>query len=289
MRRPHRSLLITTCANMELMEKQRRASADIAFLELEDGVPADQKEVARARAVTALKEWDYGGKERWVRINGVDSVEGMRDLIALPEGRPEAIIPGKLRRPQEIVAADWILSRREEELGLPTGGIKLCPMIETGTAMLDLRAVITASPRVAGVVLGSEDLGVDVGYVRTPEGQEIDWVRGHMVLTAHALGVECFDVASVLLRDPEALYRETRRSYHMGFDGKACISPGQVEAIHRGFAPSEAEIAHARRLLAADRVAKQEGRAVFALDGRMVDAPFVLQAENILRRAGLDG
>ena len=124
--------------------------------------------------------------------------------------------------------------------------------------------------------------------MRTPEGRELDWFRGHMVLTAHTLGVECFDVASVLLREPERLYEETRYSYHLGFDGKACISPGQIEAIHKGFTPEDREIEWARRLLAADRDAKERGLAVFSLDGRMVDAPFVIHAEQVLHRAGLD-
>jgi citrate lyase beta subunit len=282
----YRSILITTCANEKLMAKQRVAPADVAFLELEDGVPPDMKAEARARCVTALKEWDYGGKERWVRINHVDSLEGMRDLMALPEGRPETLIPGKLRSPNEIVVADYILTRREEELGLPIGGIKLCPMIESGPAVLYLKDVIQASKRVSGVLLGSEDLSADVGIVRTPEGREIDWVRGHMVITAHTLGVKCFDVASVILRDMDALYQETRRSYHLGFDGKACISPTQIEPIHRGFMPTDDEIAWARRLLKADKEAKEKGIAVFALDGRMVDGPFVMHAEQVLRRAG---
>lgn len=288
MRRPHRSILITTCADQELMAKQRTAPADVAFLELEDGVPLKMKAEARARAVSALKDWDYQGKERWVRINQVDSVEGMRDIVELAEGRPDALIPGKLRTVSEVIAADYLLSRREEELGLPARSIKLCPMIETGSAMLDLRDIIMASDRMIGVLLGSEDLSADIGIVRTPEGRELDWVRGHMILTAHTLGVECFDVASVLLREPEALYRETRKSYFLGFDGKACISPSQIEAIHRGFAPEESEITWARRLLEANRDAEERGLAVFSLDGKMVDAPFVMQAESILRRAGLD-
>ena len=284
----YRSILITTCANPALMEKQRTSEADVAFLELEDGVPADQKAEARARAVTALREWDYGGKERWVRINAIKSVEGMRDLMSLPEGRPEALIPGKLRGADEIIVADYILTRREEELGLPIGGIKLCPMIESGPALMDVREIIAASPRMMGVLLGSEDLSADVGIVRTHDGFELDWARGHLVMSAKAMGIKCFDVASVLLRDPQKLYDETRKSYHLGYDGKACISPSQIDAIHRGFAPQDTEIEWARRVIEANRDAEAKGISVFSLDGRMVDAPFIMHAESVLRRAGLD-
>ncbi len=286
--RQHRTLLITTCADEKLLEKQRTSNADVAFLELEDGVLADQKTEARERCVTALRDWDYQGKERWVRINQVASLEGMRDIIALVEGRPDALIPGKLRSVDEIIAADYLLTRREEELGLPVGGIKLCPMIESGPAVLNLKDVIQASPRMIGVCLGTEDLSVDVGIMRTEAERELEWVRGHVVMTSHALGIECFDVASVKLREPEALYEETRRIFHMGYDGKMCISPSQVEVIHKAFTPDDDKIEWALKIIQAAAQAESEGTSVFAVDGRMVDYPFIMQARQILQRAGVD-
>ncbi|MBC6428658.1 MAG: CoA ester lyase [Cellvibrionales bacterium] len=286
--RQHRTLLITTCADEKLLAKQRTATADVAFLELEDGVLADQKAEARARCLDALQNWDYQGKERWVRINQITTLDGMRDLMELVPGRPDALIPGKLRSKDEITVADYILSRREEELGLPAGEIKLCPMVESGPAVINLKEIITASPRMIGVCLGTEDLSVDVGIMRTEEERELEWVRGHVVMTCHALGVECFDVASVKLREPKALWQEARRVYHMGYDGKMCISPTQVDVIHDAFTPEPEKIAWAQKIIKAAAEAEQQGTSVFAVDGRMVDYPFIEQAKQILRRAGQD-
>ena len=286
--RQHRTLLITTCADEKLLAKQRTSNADVAFLELEDGVLADQKDEARERCFTALREWDYQGKERWVRINQLTTLEGMRDLMGLVGGRPDALIPGKLRGADEIIAADYVLSRREEELGLPVGGIKLCPMIESGPAVINLKEIIQASPRMIGVCLGTEDLSVDVGIMRTEEEKELEWVRGHVVMTSHAMGIECFDVASVKLREPEALYAEARRIYHMGYDGKMCISPTQVDVIHDAFTPEPEKVEWAHKIIKAADDAEKEGTSVFAVDGRMVDYPFIMQARQILRRAGID-
>jgi citrate lyase subunit beta/citryl-CoA lyase len=284
----HRSILITTCHSETLMEKQARSHADVAFLELEDGVPLDAKVEARARAINALKHWDYGTKERWVRINQPSTVEGMRDIIALVEGRPEALIPAKLRTANEVIAIDYLLSRREEELGLPVGQIKICPMVETGLALINLRDLIAASPRIKGFLLGTGDLTVDLGMMIMPGERELDFARGHLVATAHALGVECFDVASLPLDQPELVYEEAQRARNFGFDGKACISPTQIDPIHRGFAPPQEEIARALRLLKATVEAAEKGASVFAFEGQMVDGPVVKGAERTLQQAGID-
>ncbi len=284
----HRSLLITTCADERLMVKQSQSDADVAFLELEDGVPLDKKVEARSRAVTALTSWDYGNKERWVRINQPSTLDGMRDIVDLAEGRPDALIPSKVRSANELIAVDYLLSRREEELGLPAGQIALCPMIETGPAMLNLRDIITSTPRVKGLLLGTYDLSVDLGLVHTPEETESQWLRGHLVMTAHALGVECYDVTSLHINKPDLVYAEARTARIHGFDGKACISPSQVDAIHRAFAPTEDEIIWAKRLIAADREAAAKGSSVFVLDEKMIDAPLILQAARTLRMAGID-
>ena len=287
MQRPHRTVLLATCADEAILRERLRARPDVLLLELEDGVPKASKAEARARAIQALKTWEFGGTERWVRINAINSVEGMRDLVALPEGRPEALMPTKVRTPEEIICADYVLSRREEELGLEAGSIRLCPMIETGLAILNLRQIISASRRINGVLLGSEDLSVDIGFARTEGGSELEWVRTLIVMTAHSLGVECFDVASLRVDDAEALFREARHAYELGFDGKGCIASPQVDTVHRAFAPAQAQVDWARRVLGAKLEADRLKQAEFSLDGRTIEQPTLLQAAGILRRAGL--
>jgi citrate lyase beta subunit len=282
----HRTLLITTCESEPLMEKQRVSNADVVFLELEDGVSSAGKSVARQRAVAALKDWDYGAKERWVRINSILSQDGMDDVLALAEGRPDALIPAKVRGADELIIVDYLLTRREEALGLPIGEIKLCPMIESASAVLKLRELVMSTPRIKGLLLGTGDLSVDMGLVRTSEEKELEFVRGQLVLTAHAMGVECFDVTSTLINEPDIVYLEAKRAREHGFDGKACISPSQIEAIHRGFAPALDEIEWAQRIIQGERDADERGVAVYAVDGHMVDMPIILAARRILELAG---
>lgn len=282
----HRTILITNCADERLLAKQRDAACDVVYLDLEDGVAPADKDEARSRAVRVLRDWDYGGKERWVRTNPTRTATGMRDLLDLVPSQPDAFVLSKVRSADEVLIADYLISRREEELGLPLGRVKLAPMIESGLAVLHLEDVINASPRIIGVNLGAEDLSVDLGLVRTEGEDELRYIRSRIVLTAHALGVECYDVASVKLRDPEGLYAEARRAYLMGFDGKKLISPSQIDAVRAGFSPTSDEVDRARKLLARQDQALESGETVYAFDDKMVDAPFVLQAEQILQRAG---
>lgn len=281
----HTTILITNCADETLLAKQRTAQCDVVYLDLEDGVAHADKEEARMRAIRVLRDWDYGGKERWVRPNPMSTPIGMRDVLDLVASAPDALVLSKVRSAEEIVVADYLISRREEELGLRPGQIKLAPMIESGLALLHLEDLITASPRVVGVNLGAEDLSVDLGLVRTEGEDELRDIRSRLVLTSHALGVECYDVASVKLRDFAGLFADARRAYLMGFDGKKVISPSQLEAVRAGFTPTTEEVQRARRLLARQAQAQDSGESVYAFEDRMVDAPFVRQAEQILRRA----
>lgn len=283
-----RSILLASCASEAILRERKDARPDVLLLELEDQVPSALKSEARSRALEVLKTWSFSGMERWIRMNPIESVEGLRDLLALPEGRPDALMPTKIRRAEEVIAADYVLSQREEELGLPAGSIRLCPMIETGLGILNLRDIISASTRVCGVLLGSEDLSVDVGFTRTADDRDLEWVRTSIVLTAHSLGVECFDVASLKIDDPDAVVSEARRAYLMGFDGKGCIASTQVASVHQGFAPEAAQIAWARNLLAQKKQAELQGQRELVVDGRTVEQPVLIQAARLLRRAGLE-
>lgn len=280
------TILITNCANANLLEKQRRARCDVAYLDLEDGVAEKDKQSARDTAVRVLREWNYEGKERWVRVNPLSMALGMRDILEIVPSRPDAFVLSKVRHEDEIRHADYLISRREEELGLPVGAIKIAPMVETGAAFMRMESIVRASPRVIGLNLGAEDLSVDLKIVRTDGEVELDYIRRQIVIVAHALGVEAYDVATVRLRDDEAIYQAARRAYRIGFDGKKVISPSQVPAVERGFAPSQEEVARAERLLSRQQEATLAGEAVYALDDRMVDAPFIEQAEAVLRRSG---
>lgn len=282
-----RSCLITTCSDPSLMEKQRKAPCDIALMDLEDGVAPSEKGRARHRAVAALSEWDYGPRERWVRINHVDSTDGFKDLMVLAAARPDVIVPSKVRSAREIIAVDYLLQRREEELGLAMGTIKVAPMIETGPALENLREVLSASPRVVGLHLGVEDLSVDLGIVRTDSSFELEHIKSRVVVTAHTLGIYAYDVASAKIHEEDDLYTEARRAYHLGFDGKAAISPSQIPTIYQAFAPTEQEVERAKLIVEASRRAAKEDLSVYSVDGRMVDAPFVEQAISVLERSGV--
>jgi citrate lyase subunit beta/citryl-CoA lyase len=155
-------------------------------------------------------------------------------------------------------------------------------MVETALGVLQAYDMARASPRVRALCLGGEDLARDLGAVRTSEGQELAYARAHVVLAARAAGVLAVDTVYTNLADLDGLLAEARRMRQLGYSGKLLIHPAQIEPVHRAFAPSQEEVAYARRVLEAFEAAEGRGEGVIALDGQMIDAPVVARAREVL-------
>ena len=192
---------------------------------------------------------------------------------------------GKISTPADVAAVEGVLENLEADTGLPRGRVKLVPWIETALAIVRAYDICTASPRIVGVAFGAEDLTHDMGIERREDDAEITFARNVMCVAARAAGVLALDTPYFGFRDPEGLQRNAQASRAIGFKGKFAIHPAQVDLINAAFSPSDAEVAHARRVVAAFEEAESKGRGSTSLDGRVVDVPVVKRARDLLELA----
>jgi citrate lyase subunit beta / citryl-CoA lyase len=283
--------------------KQARAvtcAADALILDLEDSVAPGRRPVAREIVSDLLRRRPRDTpRQLWVRVNGVRSGELSEDLAAVVPGAPDGIVVPKLASADEIVEVHRALTALEPRAGLPAGATKILAIAtETARAVLGLErlAAACAAPgrdprwaqRLAGLTWGCEDLGVEVGALqnRGPDGAltpVFELARALCLIAAAAAGVPAIDAVHVDFRDPDGLARELERARRDGFAGKLAIHPDQVDAINAAFTPTDDEIAHARRIVAAFEETSHVG--VTSLDGKMLDRPHLLRAARVLEAA----
>jgi citrate lyase beta subunit len=265
-----RSLLFAPGNEERKLRKALEAGADAVVADLEDAVPAPEKDSARALVARVLA----GAETRSlvaVRVNGVGTPFWEEDLRALAGLRLDALVLPK-------AAPDAV-----EALG--TDGPPVVAIVETAQGLR--QAYETASSRrVAALVLGAIDLGLELGLEPRPDGQEVLFARSQLVLDSAAAGIRApFDLVHVDTRDDEGLEAECRLARSLGFRGKACIHPAQLETVNRVFSPSEDEVARAQRVVEAYERAAEKGRGAVALDGEMVDLPVVERARRLVAEA----
>ena len=157
--------------------------------------------------------------------------------------------------------------------------------MESARAILNLAQFAAANPRLQAIALGAEDLAADMGAVRSPAGWEVFFARSALVLHTAAYDLQAIDMVYTDFKDISGLEGEARQAVGMGFSGKQVIHPGQVEAVQRAFTPSEEAVENARRLVQAYEQQLAAGKGVFALDGKMVEAPMVQAARRLLSRS----
>ena len=172
----------------------------------------------------------------------------------------------------------------ERRQGLPAGSVGVLLMVETALGVLHAYDMARASRRVRALCLGGEDLARDLGAVRTREGLELAYARAHLVPATRAVGALAIDTIYPDLTDEAGLLAEARQARQLGYSGKLLVHPAQIEPVHRAFAPSEEEVAYARRVLETFAAAEARGDGVIALDGQMIDALVVARAREVLLR-----
>ncbi len=274
-----------------MLTKALDLAADSLILDLEDAVTPDRKVEVRGRVCEWLATADFGDKERLVRINPVQSQWGRDDLQALMQNPPDGIVVPKVRDLADVELAHRIVSDLEKSVGLKDGTI---PLLLIGTE--DAAAVFNLYPmaghaRVAGVAWGSEDLASALGartkYAANGKYLEVFSVtRSLCLLAAKAAGVQAIDAVYADIRNSAGLEQECRDAADMGFTGKITIHPAQIDIVNRAFTPTAVEVAEAQELLQAFAENRAAGRMAFAFKGKMVDAPHLKQAQEIIARAG---
>jgi citrate lyase subunit beta/citryl-CoA lyase len=281
--RPRRSVLYMPGSNARALEKAKSLPADGLILDLEDAVAPDAKEAARGQVCAAVKAGGYGHRELVIRINALGTPWGQADLEAAAEAAPDAVLLPKPGTGADIVRATEALARA----GAPEK-TRLWVMIETPLAILNLQDIAAASQRqgarLACFVLGTNDLvketRADLSVNRRPA---LYWLSA-AVTAARAYGLDVLDGVYNNFKDAEGFRRECVHGRRLGFDGKTLIHPDQVAVANEVFAPPEAEVAFARKIITAFAQPENKGKGVITVEGRMVE---LLHAEMAARTVAI--
>lgn len=256
--------------------------ADTVIFDLEDAVSPDEKDAARILVRNALKYQNFSGCEVVVRINPTDTEFWKEDLDAVIPLKPDMIMPTKVSGGEMIREVSAYMGQVEERSGIEKGSVKILPLIETALGVEKAFEIASSDVRVAGLFLGGEDFTADMHCKRTKEGQEIFYARTRLVCAARAWGIEAYDTPFTDVEDMEGLRKDTEFAKSLGFAGKAVISPRHVDIVNEVFSPTEAEIEYAHDVMDAIEDGKRQGKGVISLRGKMVDAPIVKRAQQVL-------
>ncbi|SDY61929.1 citrate lyase subunit beta / citryl-CoA lyase [Proteiniborus ethanoligenes] len=288
MERPRRTMLFIPGNNPNMIQNAGILGADSIILDLEDAVSITEKDAARLLVKNALEDLDFYGTEIVVRINPLSSDFGIKDIEEIARVQPDALMVTKATE-EDVQKSCEMLTKIEKEQGFELGNIKLFPLIETAYGLENVYNIIKSSERVIGVLLGAEDLTADLGVKRTAGGKEIFYARSKIAVTCKACRIDAIDTPFADMNDREGFIKDIFTAKSLGMTGKAAINPRQIDTIHEIFAPSEDEIKYAQAVINAMKEAEKQGKGVFSLDGKMVDAPIIMRAQNVLKKAKLAG
>jgi citrate lyase subunit beta / citryl-CoA lyase len=263
-------------ANERALEKAKTLPADALILDLEDAVAPDTKQAARANAVAAAQSGDYGSKEITIRCNGVTTEWGADDIAAAATSGAAAVVIPKVNSVAELDE----VARQLDAAGAPAG-LTIWAMVETPTAILDIRAIAHHS-RVDVLVMGNNDLAKELRTGVLPERTPLIPHLAMALLGAREAGKAILDGVYNDVRDDVGFLAEARQGKAMGFDGKTLVHPSQVGPANAVWSPNDDEIEFSRRVIAAFDEAAAEGRGVVTVDGRMIEHLHVENAQRIL-------
>ena len=286
-----RSMLFLPGNNPNMLINGNCLGSDAVIFDLEDAVSPAEKDAARILVRNTMRYMDFGGCEKIVRINSIDTAFWKADLDEILPWKPDLILLPKTGTAADVQAADAYMSEIEEKLGFEKNTVGLMPLIETAMGVENAYAIASAASRVQALFLGAEDLTADLQCKRTKEGREIEYARTRLVVAARAAGVDVYDTPFTDVNDDEGIVKDTELAKALGFTGKASISPRHVEVINQVFSPTMKEIDYAYEVMDAIALAKQQGKGAIALHGKMIDAPIVARAERTIAMAkalGLD-
>lgn len=306
--RRQRSQLAVPASNPRFIEKAAQSAADVIFLDLEDAVAPSEKVAARANAIAALNDIDWGDKTLQVRINGLDTEYMYRDVIDIVEACPrlDMLLIPKVGVPADVYVVDTLVTQiemtrnRSKRLGFDL-------LIETALGMSNVEAIAASSSRIEALSFGVGDYGAstrarstyiggndpDYGVLTPPDAQgKRDFHSGDMwhyamsrvLVAARAYGLRPIDGPFANFSDPHEYEAVARRAAALGYEGKWAIHPTQIAIANQVFSPSEKEIAYAKRIMEAMAEAQREGRGAVSMDGRLIDIASIKMAENLLRK-----
>jgi citrate lyase subunit beta/citryl-CoA lyase len=255
---------------------------DAIILDLEDSVHHGEKDAARILVRNTLRAVDFGGCERMVRINQLPL--GLQDLTEVIPEEPDLILIPKVERPEQVSQVDRMIDelKSRDRIDRP---IWLMPIVESALGIENAFAIATVTPNIAALTIGLEDHTADLGVAKTLEGRESQYARARLINAAKAAGIQAIDSVFGDVGDLAGLRQWGENSRALGFEGMGCIHPSQIPVIHEAFAPAQAEIEKALKIVAAFEEAQQRGLAVVSLGSKMIDPPVVERARKLVARA----
>jgi len=279
-----RSFLFAPGNHPRRVEKALTLDADATILDLEDACPIAEKVATRDVVVRAYQAPRRG--LGYVRVNAMSTEWGYGDIVAVVQKGVDGIILPKLETVDEIRACDWLVANLERERGLPQGAIDVIPIIETGKGLANIRAICAAGTRIKRIAFGAGDFTLDMNMTWTRDEAELLPYRSECVLASRAGGLEPpLDTVWVDIKDGEGFQRSVATIKGLGFQGKMCIYPDQVPVVNEMLSPTEAEVAWARKAVAAFAEAEKAGSASIQVDGKFIDYPIVYRAERVIAMA----
>jgi len=307
--RLQRSHLSVPAGETRFFEKAAGGAADIVMLDLEDSVAPDRKDAARKNAIAALHDVNWRGKTLSLRVNGLDTAWTYRDVVDVVEqagDRLDLLMIPKVGVAADVYALDMLVTQIERAKGRRKRlGFEL--QIESALGLENVAAIAAASPRNEALHFGSGDFGASIearvtnigGAVpeyamRTDKG-EMHWgdpwhyALSRIVVAARANGLRPIDGPFADFHDPDGFRAAASRVAAMGIEGKWAIHPSQIALANEVFTPQAAEIDRAHRIVAALDEAQRQGRGAVTLDGRMIDAASIRQAQAVLKKAEASG
>lgn len=256
--------------------------SDAVIFDLEDAVSSIEKDSARL-IVGMFIESSFGfNKEIIVRINSAETPYYSQDLNLIVSDKLDTIM---LPKATEKTVKNLALKLDElEEKKHITKKIKIIPIIESAASVLQIES-IAPLPRVSGMLLGAEDLSLDMGIIRTKQGDEISYVRSKLAIACKAYDIDAIDTPFTDINDDDGLEEDTKRAKLLGFNAKSCIHPRQTSIVNSVFSPSSFDIEYAKKVLLGYEEAQKVGLGVFSLEGKMIDKPIIERAMRVIAKA----
>lgn len=284
-----RSLLFVPADSERKFTKAREVGADALILDLEDSVAPSRKPAARAIVEKLLEDKSPRDWSFFVRVNGLETGLTLEDLAAIVKPGLDALLIPKTNGATDLERIGHYLDALEAKVGMKPCAVKFAIVsTETPKAMFNLGSYVPAHPRLVGLTWGAEDLAAALGAIDNKEGDGA-WTfpykvaRAHCLFAAAAAEVSPLDTLYANFKDPEGLERDCRASRRDGFTGRIAIHPDQIATINRCYAPSEAEISQARKIV--DAFEANPGAGTLGIDGKMYDIPHLKAARKTLDSA----
>lgn len=257
---------------------------DGVILDLEDSVAPTEKDSAQLIVRNALRAIDFYGSERMVRINQLP--QGLDDLKFIVPHNVHVILIPKVETAEQIKEVDAEVQRLKKSHKIKND-IYFMPIIESALGVINAYDIAIASDNNCALAIGLEDYTADIGTQRTNEGKESFYARTALINSAKAAGVQAIDTVFSDVNDMDGLRDSVIEAKGLGFEGKGCIHPRQIQVVHEAFAPTETEIKKAQIIVEAFEEAKSKGLGVVSIGSKMIDAPVVKRAINTLKIAAL--